>query len=226
MNLRLLSGGALTALAVAAGTTYLHPGIEIVEPRFADRESTSLSAPATYDIDVAHAQINFEIKHLGLSVTAGRFNKFKGVVHEDVSDLTKSTVEFSAEIDSIDTAVPARDAHLKTADFFDAKKWPTLSFKSTKVEKRGDGYVVTGDLTMKDKTKSVSIPFKHYGPLKMTVGDMSTRVGVIAEPIVIKRSDFGVGGQFKLPDGTEGASDDVTIRISFEAILRKDGGNR
>ena len=144
-----------------------------------------------------------------------------GKLIEDPKDLTKSSVEFTAQVDSIDTAIEARDTHLKASDFFDAAKYPTLKFRSTKVEKKGSGYVVTGDLTIKDKTKSISIPFKHYGPLKMTVGDMSTRVGVVADPIVLKRSDFGVGGDFKLPDGTEGASDKVTVQISFEAILDK-----
>jgi len=80
---------------------------------------------------------------------------------------------------------------------------------------------VTGDLTIKGKTTSVAVPFKHYGPLKLTVGDMATRIGIVAEPITLKRSDFGVGSQFKLPDGTEGASDEVTVRISLEAILDK-----
>jgi polyisoprenoid-binding protein YceI len=215
---------ALIPVTLAAGFAahvVLHPGVAYAEPRMAWAAPTPFAQQASYTIDAMHCNVSFEITHLGLSKVHGRFNKFSGKLVEDAKDLTKSSVEFTAQVDSIDTAVAARDTHLKTADFFDAAKYPTISFKSTKVTKTKDGYVVTGDLKMKDKTKSVSIPFKHYGPLKMTVGDMSTRVGIVADAITIKRSDFGIGAQFKLPDGTEGASDDVTVRISFEAILDK-----
>lgn len=210
-------------IAAAGSVAYvaLHPGVAYADPRIASNPPTEIGQLASYTLDEMHADISFEIMHLGLSRTRGRFNKISGKLLEDPKDLTKSSVEFTAQVDSIDTAVAARDTHLKAADFFDAAKYPTIKFRSTKVEKKGDGYVVTGDLTMKDKTRSISIPFKHYGPLKMTVGDMSTRVGVVADPIVLKRSDFGVGGDFKLPDGTAGASDKVTIQISFEAILDK-----
>lgn len=211
----------LVGMGGFAAVCAFHPGIAIAEPRMASGKPAPFKQDAVYDIDVQHGDISFEIKHLGLSNTRGRFNKFSGTVTEHPTDLTKSSVLFTAEVDSIETAVPARDTHLKTADFFDAAKYPTIKFKSTKIEKRGDGYIATGDLTIKDKTKSISIPFKHYGPLKLDLGDMSTRIGVIAKPIVLKRSGFGVGGDFKLPNGVEGASDDVTVRISFEGILKK-----
>lgn len=220
MNIRF----TLIPLAVAvacAGYVAFHPGVAYAEPRFATLPATEFADQASYTVDVDHCSISFEITHLGLSQTHGRFNKFSGKLKEDAQDLTKSSVEFTAQIDSIDTAVAARDKHLLTADFFDAAKYPTLTFKSTKVEKTKDGYAVTGDLTIKDKTKSITIPFKHYGPYTLTVGDMSTRVGVVADPIKIKRSDFGVGADFKLPDGREGASDEVIVRISFEAIKDK-----
>ncbi|MBC8065542.1 MAG: polyisoprenoid-binding protein [Chlorobia bacterium] len=215
---------ALVPIALAGGfVAYvaMHPGVALAEPRIASFVPTPFAQKASYTIDAMHADVSFEIRHLELSMTRGRFNKFSGKLIEDPSDLTKSSVEFTAQVDSIDTAVPPRDTHLKTADFFDAAKYPTMTFKSTKIEKKGDGYVVTGDLKIKDKTKSISIPFKHYGPKKMTLGEDNTRVGIIAEPITIKRSDFGVGAQFKLPDGTEGASDAVVVRISFEALLDK-----
>jgi len=217
---------AFAPFAIAAGfAAYLalHPGVAYAEPRLASGVPTSFAQkPANYTIDPQHTSLYFEITHLGLSRVHGRINKFSGKVLEDEKDLTKSSVELTAEIDSIDTAVAARDAHLKTADFFDAAKYPTLKFKSTKIVKSKDGYILTGDLTIKDKTKSISIPFKHYGPFSMpNMPDQPTRIGVIAEPITIKRSDFGVGSQFKFPDGTEGASDAVTVRISMEATLDK-----
>jgi polyisoprenoid-binding protein YceI len=215
----------LIPISVVAGLTAyvaLHPGVAYAEPRMASGKATPFAQQANYTIDPEHTSLYFEIRHLGLSVVHGRINKFSGKVAEDEKDLTKSSVELTAQVDSIDTAVPARDTHLKAADFFDVAKYPTITFKSTKIVKAKDGYVLTGDLTIKDKTKSISIPFKHYGPLSMkNFGDQPDRIGVIAEPIVIKRSDFGVGNQFKLPDGTEGASDAVTLRISMEATRNK-----
>jgi len=156
-----------------------------------------------------------------VSKVRGRFAKFSGSVALDENDLTRSVVEATIDASSIDTGTAQRDDHLRSADFFDAAKYPEMSFKSTKIEKSKDGYVVTGDLTIKDKTRAISIPFKHYGPIKLTVGDMSTRVGVVAEPITLKRSDFAVGGPFKLPDGTAGVSDELTVRISLEGTLDK-----
>ncbi|HEY0867716.1 MAG TPA: YceI family protein [Fimbriimonas sp.] len=218
-----LRTAVLPLLAVCLGASYvaLHPGVALAEPRFSGGATAQANTTTAYTIDPMHAGIYFEITHLGLSKVTGRFNKFSGKIVEDDKDLTKSSVEFTAQVDSIDTAVAPRDEHLRTADFFEVAKYPTLSFKSTKVEKSGDRYVVTGDLTIKGKTKSVAIPFTHHGPYTMEMGETVTRIGVMAEPITLKRSDFGVGSQDKLPDGTVGASDEVTVRISFEAIKDK-----
>ncbi|MGV3616758.1 MAG: YceI family protein [Fimbriimonas sp.] len=196
-----------------------HPGRAYAEPRIAQGKAAPMIVSGTYNVDPMHSGVYFEIVHMGLARVTGRFNKFSGKIVEDAKDLGKSSVEFTAQVDSVDTMIPARDTHLKNADFFEVEKYPTLKFKSTKVAKTKEGYVVTGDLTIKDKTKSISIPFKHYGPLKHEM--MGTVVGIVAEPIVIKRSDFGVGSTTPLPDGTMGASDEVTIRISLEAGLAK-----
>jgi polyisoprenoid-binding protein YceI len=199
----------------------VHPGISYAEPRMASSKTTPFAQQAGYTIDPMHTSIYFEITHMGLSKVHGRINKFSGKIQEDEKDLTKSSVEFTAQVDSIDTAVAARDTHLKSPDFFEVAKYPELTFKSTNIAKSKYGYILNGDLTIKGKTKSVSIPFKHHGPLALTVGDKSTRIGVIAEPITLKRSDFGVGNDFKLPDGTIGVSDELTVRISLEATLDK-----
>ncbi len=215
----------LPSIAIAAGfAAYvaLHPGVSLAAPRMASGAPTRIAAQASYSIDPMHAGIYFEINHLGLSKITGRFNKFSGKIHEDEKDLTKSSVEFTAQVDSIDTAIAPRDNHLRTADFFEVAKYPELTFKSTKVSRKRGGYVVTGDLTIKGKTKSVSIPFKHYGPYAMkSPPGQPTRIGVIAEPVTLKRSDFGVGSTQPLPDGTMGLSDELTVRISLEATLDK-----
>jgi polyisoprenoid-binding protein YceI len=214
----------LIPLGLAAGLAayvLLHPGVAHTEPRLASGSSTPLAALASYTIDPAHTSVAFEITHLGLSKTLGRFNQVSGKIQANAKEPGKSSVEFTAQTDSIDTALPARDKHLRAADYFDVARYPELTFKSTKVARRRNGYVVTGDLTIKGQTRPVSIPFRHYGPLTLQVGDRSTRIGIVAEPITIKRSDFGVGGNQKLPDGTPGASDEVTVRISLEATLDK-----
>jgi len=215
----------LIPIAVATGfASYVafHPGLAYAEPRMMAGKPTKMAEQASYTIDPMHTSIYFEITHLGISKVHGRINKFEGKVIEDSKEMDKCSVNFKAQIGSIDTAVAARDEHLKKADFFDAEKFPELSFKSSKLVKSKDGYIVTGDLTIKDKTKKISIPFKHYGPLTLKgIGDQGTRIGVIADPITIKRSDFGVGSTAPLPDGTIGASDEVIIRISLEATLDK-----
>lgn len=221
MNLRT----ALIPLALVAGligAIALHPGVAYAEPRVASGRPTPLSQGARYTIDPEHGTFYFEIGHMGLSKVHGRLNKFSGKVHEDAKDLTKSSVEFAAQVESIDTGVAARDAHLRAADFFDVAKYPELTFRSTKVVRAKKGYIVTGDLTIKGKTKRISIPFRHFGPyLLKGFGEQPTRIGVVADPITIKRSDFGIGSTAHLPDGTMGASDEVVVRISFEGLQDK-----
>jgi polyisoprenoid-binding protein YceI len=213
----------LPVILVSGPVSYVafHPGVAFSEPRMAAGKTTPFAQTANYTIDPQHTSIYFEITHMGISRIHGRFDKFSGKIHEDATDLTKSSVEFTAQIDSVNTAVAQRDDHLRSKDFFEATKFPEMTFKSTKIGATKEGYLLTGDLTIKGKTKSISIPFKHYGPKTLTVGDKSTRVGVIAEPVTLKRSDFGVGGPFLLPDGTPGVSDDLTVRISLEGILDK-----
>lgn len=208
----------VVAVSYAAIVAF-HPGVFVAEPRIASSGDTEIASTADYTIELDHSSISFEVKHLGLNSVHGRLNQFSGKIHEDQANLNKSSVEFTAEADSIDTAIAARDKNLKGGAIFDAANFPKITFKSVSVSKRRGGYSVTGDLTIKGKTKRITIPFKHYGPLKMTVGDMKTRVGIVADPVVIKRSDFGVGNQMRFPDGTIPVSDEVTVRISLEATL-------
>lgn len=170
-----------------------------------------------YNFDNAHSAIGFKIVHMGLAEIPGYFRDFTGTVNYNADDMTKSTVEFTAQVTSVDTGVDARDNHLRTADFFEVEKYPTMVFKSTKIEKSGDRYVMTGDLTIKDVTKPVKIPFDVAGFLE-DPRSKAMRMGVSGET-TIKRSDFNVGNQNKLPNGTNALSDDVKISLSFEAIM-------
>ncbi len=210
----------LTLAAAGVGVVAFHPGVAYAAPRLASGPATPMIQNGAYTLDPMHASISFEITHMGLSSVHGRLNKFRGTVVEDEKDLSKCSVEFTGEIGSLDTAVPPRDKHLQAAEYFDAVKFPQLTFKSTKVAKATKGYVVTGDLTIKGKTKSVSIPFQHYGPVEIPQMG-AVVVGVVSEPITIKRSDFGIGSTDRLPNGTMPLSDEVVLRLSFEANRKK-----
>ena len=101
-----------------------------------------------YTIDRSHSVIGFSIRHNELTLVTGRFKDFTGTIHLDDKDMTKSSVEFKAKVESIDTGVENRDKHLRTADFFEVAKYPEMTFKSTRVERKGkDRYVLHGDFT-------------------------------------------------------------------------------
>src|SRR5699024_1925227 len=107
--------------------------------------------------DHTHSIIGFEVKHMMVSRVRGQFESFTANVEaEDLKDLTTAKIEFKFDVDSINTLNQERDKHLKSADFFDIKDYPTIDFKSTNIIKNGDGYKVTGDLKIKDITKSVT----------------------------------------------------------------------
>ena len=170
-----------------------------------------------YDFDKANSFIGFKVKHMGLIEVPGFFRDFTGKVDYNDADVTKSSVEFSAKVTSVDTGVAGRDGHLRRADFFDVEKFPDLTFKSTKVTKKGKNLIVTGDLTMRGVTKPVSIPFTITGFLP---GERP-RMGITGET-TINRRDFGVNYGGNLP-GTEipQIADQVKVVLQIEALKPK-----
>jgi len=204
----------LLAMTATAGVIAFHPGRAYSEPRLAQVASSPIAG--SYKIDPMHTSIGFEVRHMGLSRIQGRFTKVSGNVEVDPQNLDRSHVDVTIDTSSVDTAVAPRDAHLRTADFFDVEKYPTITFKSTKIRKRNKGYIADGNLTIKNVTKPVSIRFKAYGPIKGE-GDQ-LRGGIIAEPLVINRLDYGVGDNSKLPNGDEAIGSEITIHLSAEAV--------
>ena len=142
-----------------------------------------------YRVDPGHSVIGFSIRHFEISFVRGRFKDFASTIHYDAADMTKSTVEFTAKVESIDTGVGSRDNHLRSADFFDVAQFPEMKFKSTKVEKKGNGNVMHGDFTLKGVTKPISFPFNLRGAIKDNRGNI--RFGVAAET-KINRRDYGI----------------------------------
>lgn len=168
-----------------------------------------------YRVDPGHSVIGFSIRHFEISFVRGRFKDFTSTIHYDASDVTKSTVEFTAKVESIDTGVAGRDNHLRQADFFDVAKFPEMTFKSTRVEKKGNGYVLHGDFTLKGVTKPISFPFTVTGAIKDNRGNV--RFGVAAET-KINRRDYGITWGGKMANGGLSVADEVIIDLQLEAV--------
>jgi polyisoprenoid-binding protein YceI len=173
-------------------------------------------ASGEYKIDPAHSVIGFAIRHYEISLVRGRFKDFTGTIRYDESDISKSSVEFAAKIESIDTGVDARNAHLRTADFFDAAKYPEMTFKSTRVERRaGDQYVLHGDFTLKGVTKQISLPFTMTGAIKDA--QSNTRFGVAAQT-KLDRRDYGITWGKAMANGGLDVGNEVMIDLQLEAV--------
>jgi polyisoprenoid-binding protein YceI len=173
-------------------------------------------ASGEYKIDPAHSVIGFAIRHYEISLVRGRFKDFTGTIRYDESDISKSSVEFAAKIESIDTGVDARNAHLRTADFFDAAKYPEMTFKSTRVERRaGDQYVLHGDFTLKGVTKQISLPFTMTGAIKDA--QSNTRFGVAART-KLDRRDYGITWGKAMANGGLDVGNEVMIDLQLEAV--------
>ena len=168
---------------------------------------------ATWNVDPSHTRVGFSVKHLVISDVKGEFSKVSGKGQIDESDLSKSSVEMTIEVASVDTRDEKRDAHLKSADFFDAAKFPTITFKSTKVVAGKDGAVtVTGDLTMRGVTKPVTLE----GSISKTIVDPwgLSRRGVSFTG-KLNRKEWGVSWS-KVTDVGAVVGDEVKLDIQAE----------
>lgn len=173
-------------------------------------------APGKYNVDPAHTRVSFLIDHFVVSQVQGRFNDVKGSFTLD-NDLSKATVEVTVPISSIDTGVKKRDDHLKSPDFFNAKKFPTMTFKSKKFSGTLENFQVTGDLTIKDVTKEVTLNGKYTGSVKDSWGQIRTAVQATG---TINRKDFNITYNDMVEAGPA-VGDEVTINIISEGIQDK-----
>lgn len=163
------------------------------------------------EVDPNHSTIAFEATHLKISKIPGRFTDFSGTVDFDEKDITKSKVDFVVNIPSITTAVSKRDDHLRTADFFDAQKFPKATFQNSSIKKSGASYMLTGDLTIRDVTKKVSFQMKSLGKVEDPM--MKTEKYVFSATGKINRKDFGINYG---PDAIVG--DNVDLWINLETM--------
>jgi polyisoprenoid-binding protein YceI len=178
----------------------------------------SFAFASTWEIDSSHSSAQFAVKHMMVSNVRGTFGKTAGTVNLDDKDITKSTIEATIDAATINTNEPKRDEHLKSPDFFDVAKYPTITFKSTKVAKAGKNLNVTGDLTMHGVTKPVTLAVE--GPTPETKDAWgNVRRGAVATT-KIKRSDFGLTWNKALEAGGVAVGDEVTITLDLEVTKK------
>jgi polyisoprenoid-binding protein YceI len=171
-------------------------------------------------IDPSHSDIQFSVKHMMIATVRGRFTKFNGTFNVNDRNLLQSSVEGTAEAASVDTRDSNRDAHLRSADFFDAENYPVLAFRSTGIRSLGGGrYEVAGELTIKDITRPVVFEVTDEGRGKDPWGNM--RFGVSATT-TINRKDFELNWNAALETGGVLVGDNVKINAELELIYQPD----
>jgi len=174
---------------------------------------TRANAADTYSIDPAHSSVGFSVRHMGVSNVKGHFDQFAGSLVLDQGALQQASA--TIQVKSINTGIEKRDNHLRTADFFEATKYPEITFKSRRVEKSGDQTILIGDFTMRGVTKELRLPVTVNGPIKDPQGN--SRIGLEAKTTV-NRKDYGMKFNAVMETGSLMVGDEVTIEINAEAV--------
>ncbi|TCP28967.1 polyisoprenoid-binding protein YceI [Scopulibacillus darangshiensis] len=173
-------------------------------------------AKSKWAVDSAHSSIDFSVKHMMVAKVKGSFNSFEGSAEADTDDLTTADVAFNIDVNSIDTRNADRDAHLKASDFFDVENYPTITFKSTDITKKGaNEYDMTGDLTLHGTTRPETFALTFEGEVKDPMSGKE-KAGFSGET-KIKRSDFGLTWNAALETGGVMLGDEIKISIEIEA---------
>ncbi len=184
--------------------------------------ATATAARTVWAIDPAHTNVEFSVRHLMITTVKGRFTDVKGTVITDDTDPVKGEVDITIGVASIDTREPQRDAHLRSADFFDADQLPTITFRSRRIENPlGSSFTVVGDLSMHGVTREVALDVKSEGRATDPWG--GERAGFSATTKV-KRSDFGLTWNQVLEAGGVAVGDDIKISIDAELVKQAAAG--
>jgi len=169
---------------------------------------------AKWTVDQSHSSVGFEVKHMMVSKVKGNFDSYTAEVEAaDLADLTTATIAFKFDVASINTRSEDRDNHLKSGDFFDAEKFPTIDFKSTSITKDGDDYKVTGDLTIKDVTKPVTFDVEYGGK---GTNPWGVEVYGFEAEAKINREEFGLTWNAALETGGVLVGKDIKIKVELE----------
>jgi len=170
---------------------------------------------ATWTIDPSHSEVGFKVKHLVITTVSGKFDTFEGTIDTDQEDFSDAKIKFSADISSINTGSEQRDGHLKGADFFDAENHPKMTFESTSYYKKGDDYVLEGNLTLRGVTKPVKLDVEYGGIQQDLYGRTVAGFEISGK---IKRLEFGLHWNAVTEAGGVVVSDEVKLVINIEAV--------
>lgn len=171
-------------------------------------------AKTKWVLDPMHSEVQFKIKHLVISTVTGSFKSFDASAESNGEDFNDASIEFSLDVNSIDTNQPDRDTHLKSADFFESENYPKISFKSTSFKNSGaDNYKLTGDLTIKDVTKSVTLDVEHGGIATDFYGNVKAGFDVSGK---LSRKEFGLQWNAITEAGAIVVGDDVKLFINIQ----------
>jgi len=176
--------------------------------------STSTLATTLWNVDATHTNVQFKVKHMGFFDVTGDFQVFEGSLETVQESLEGGSLNATVDVNSINTNNGQRDGHLKSDDFFNAEKFPTLTFKSTSIVKNGDKYAITGDLTVRDITQSVVFDAVHAGKLVGMGGELRTGVQAIT---TINRKAFGLSWG-AMVEGVNVVSDNVDIILNVQLV--------
>jgi polyisoprenoid-binding protein YceI len=177
--------------------------------------TSDLREQTTYAVDPAHSTVEFIVRHLMIAKVRGRFTKVTGQVELPAGSDLPSSVSATIEAASIDTREEQRDAHLRSADFFDAEKFPQITFQSTRIHGEPDDFTIDGDLTIHGVTRQVKLKATFEGRATDPFGN--PRVGYAAHG-AISRKDFGLTWNAALETGGVAISDEVRIELNVEAL--------
>ena len=185
--------------------------------------STGFDAPTTaidditgdYTIDVSHSRLGFVARHAMVTKVRGQFGAFTGTARIDEANPSGSKVDLTIDVTTVSTGSPDRDGHLVSGDFFDTETYPNITFVSTDVKRDGSEWAITGDLTIKDVTKSLTIPFEQTGSAQDPFGNV--RVGFEGET-TINRKDWGLTWNAALETGGVLVSDKIKLEFDVSAI--------
>ena len=167
-------------------------------------------------IDEVHTHISFSAKHMMVTTVRGQFRKYRGKLELDPTDFSRSTFEGEIDVASIDTGVAQRDDHLRNSDFFDAPNHPHITFKSTRIEPKGEGeFVVHGDITIRGVTRPIALDVEFHGTSKNPYGKTVAGLSVRGS---INRKDFGVSFNSVLETGGVAVGEKVKLELDVEAV--------
>ena len=177
-----------------------------------------------WTVDNSHSSIKFEIRHF-FSNVPGAFHEYDADIHFDPNNLNDSKLDVTIQVASVDTENERRDGHLRTDDFFNAEKWPTMTFTSNSIESVGDNqFVAKGELTIKDVTKDFELPFTLLGVMDHPRRDGVKIAGFTSE-FMLKRNDYGVGTGDYISDAVIGNEVNITLNMEVNSVPDSDASN-